>query len=96
MVSGGYRALNLPIIVLACKADLPRRIEPDRALDVLTKYDVGLVEVTTAHDTGKGKMRQSFDWLVKAIFRARGEHAANLWPRNVGLRLYHSIASERQ
>jgi hypothetical protein len=63
----------LPIIVLACKVDLERRIEPDRALELLQEYDVGLVEVTTAQDGGKGKMRQSFDWLVKAVFRARRE-----------------------
>jgi GTPase SAR1 family protein len=67
---GGYRAVKLPVIVLACKADLERRIEPDRALETLQEYDVGLVEVTTAQD-GKGKMRQSFDWLLKAVFRAR-------------------------
>ncbi|TEB35021.1 ras GEF [Coprinellus micaceus] len=61
----GYRAVKLPVIVLACKADLERRIEPDRALETLQEYDVGLVEVTTAQD-GKGKMRQSFDWLIKS------------------------------
>ncbi|KAJ2927137.1 hypothetical protein H1R20_g9946, partial [Candolleomyces eurysporus] len=71
----GYRALKLPIIVLACKVDLERRIEPDRALELLQEYDVGLVEVTTAQDGGKGKMRQSFDWLVKAVFRARQSQA---------------------
>ncbi|KAJ2920332.1 hypothetical protein MD484_g209, partial [Candolleomyces efflorescens] len=71
----GYRAQNLPIIVLACKVDLERRIEPDRALELLQEYDVGLVEVTTAQDGGKGKMRQSFDWLVKAVFRARQSQA---------------------
>ncbi|TFK30463.1 ras GEF [Coprinopsis marcescibilis] len=66
-----YRAKKLPIIVLACKTDLERAIEPDRALELLQEYDVGLVEVTSALDGGKGKMRQSFDWLVKAVFRSR-------------------------
>lgn len=73
----GYRAIKLPIIVLACKVDLEKRIAPDRALELLQEYDVGLVEVTTAQDGGKGKMRQSFDWLVKAVFRARQSQAHN-------------------
>ncbi|KAJ3530908.1 hypothetical protein NMY22_g8378 [Coprinellus aureogranulatus] len=72
----GYRAIKLPVIVLACKADLERRIEPDRALETLQEYDVGLVEVTTAQD-GKGKMRQSFDWLLKAVIRARQSQSEN-------------------
>ncbi|KAH6917361.1 ras guanine nucleotide exchange factor domain-containing protein [Coprinopsis sp. MPI-PUGE-AT-0042] len=64
------RSKQLPTIVLACKSDQQRLIEPDRALELLQQYDVGLVEVTAAQDAGKAKMRQSFDWLVKAILRS--------------------------
>ncbi|EAU93003.2 hypothetical protein CC1G_06723 [Coprinopsis cinerea okayama7 len=71
MLLKGYRAKKLPIIVLACKTDLERRIEPDRASELLQEYDVGLVEVTSTQDSGKGKMRQSFDWLVKAVFQSQ-------------------------
>ena len=66
----GYRALKLPTVVLACKSDLETEVEPQRALDILQKYDVGLVEVSNTAD-GKEKMRRSFDWLLKAIYRER-------------------------
>ncbi|TFK41136.1 ras guanine nucleotide exchange factor domain-containing protein [Crucibulum laeve] len=66
-----YGTLKLPIVVLACKVDQERQIEPEKALQVLKGYDVGLVEVTNAHDGGKNKMRQSFDFILKAILRER-------------------------
>jgi hypothetical protein len=68
--SDGYRALKLPTVVLACKSDLDRQVEPQKALQVLQKYDVGLVEVAN-NTEGKEKMRRSFDWLLKAIYRER-------------------------
>jgi GTPase SAR1 family protein len=67
----GYRALKLPTVVLACKSDLVRQVEPQQALELLQQYDVGLVEVTNGEDAGKAKMRRSFDWILKAIFRER-------------------------
>ncbi|KAF8898717.1 ras guanine nucleotide exchange factor domain-containing protein [Infundibulicybe gibba] len=66
---GGYHAMKIPTVVLACKSDLEHRVEPEKALEVLQKYDVGLVEVTKSQDQGKDKMRLSFDWLIKAVFR---------------------------
>jgi hypothetical protein len=68
--SGHYRALKLPTVVLACKSDLERQVEPQKALEILQLYDVGLVEVSNTQE-GKEKMRRSFDWLLKAIFRDR-------------------------
>ncbi|THV04927.1 ras GEF [Dendrothele bispora CBS 962.96] len=65
-----YSALQLPVIVLACKSDLNREIDPEKAAEVLHEYDVGLIEVNTS-DAGKEKMKQSFDFLFKAIFRDR-------------------------
>lgn len=71
---GEYSALKLPIVVLACKADLDPQIEPGKvAEDLKVRYDVGLIEVHKASEPGKIKMRQSFDFLLKAIFRARRE-----------------------
>ncbi|KAF9459923.1 ras guanine nucleotide exchange factor domain-containing protein [Collybia nuda] len=67
----GYRAMKVPIVVLACKSDLPHQIEPERALEVLQQYDVGLVEVAKAQEHGKEKMRRTFGWLMKAVFRDR-------------------------
>jgi hypothetical protein len=39
------------------------------ALEVLTKYSAGLVEVSKLDHIGKEKMKRSFDWLVRAVFR---------------------------
>lgn len=65
--------MKLPTVVLACKSDLERRVEPEMALEVLQQYDVGLVEVANTPEYGKEKMKRSFDWLLRAIFRARRE-----------------------
>ena len=77
----GYRARKLPTVVLACKSDLDTQVEPQQALEVLQKYDVGLVEVANTAE-GKEKMRRSFDWLLKAIYRERRMYPAlcsGLW-----------------
>ena len=76
--SGVYRALKLPTVVLACKSDLERQLEPQKALEVLQVYDVGLVEVANTPE-GKEKMRRSFDWLLKAIFRERSGTSQWRW-----------------
>lgn len=67
---GGYRAMKLPTLVLACKSDLTKQIEPLKAVAVLQRYDVGLVEVS-GDEIGKEKIRRSVSWLLKAIFRQR-------------------------
>jgi hypothetical protein len=63
--------MKLPVVVLACKSDLQRRVEPGRAVEILKQYDVGLVEVSTMQKAGKEKMRQAFDFLSTAIRRER-------------------------
>ncbi|KAJ7103511.1 ras guanine nucleotide exchange factor domain-containing protein [Mycena belliarum] len=70
-----YRAMMIPTVVLACKSDLERRVDPQgAAADFLQLYDNGLVEVSNASESGKKKMRQAFEWLIKAVFR--GRHAS--------------------
>ncbi|KAF7320321.1 Ras guanyl-nucleotide exchange factor [Mycena kentingensis (nom. inval.)] len=67
-----FRAMMIPTLVLACKSDLERRVDPQgAAADFLQLYDNGLVEVSNAHESGKKKMRQAFEWLIKAVFRGR-------------------------
>jgi hypothetical protein len=61
--------MKLPIMVLACKCDLPRQVDPRPVALYLRKFDVGLVEVDASTDNGKAKMQNSFGWLFKAIFR---------------------------
>lgn len=75
--SGGYREMKLPLVVLACKSDLTQEIDPQAALEVLRKYDVGLVEVSLVKDGGKEKMKRSFDWLLRAVLRDRRMASSN-------------------
>jgi hypothetical protein len=63
--------MKVPIVVLACKSDLEHQVEPEKALEVLQQYDVGLVEVAKAKEHGKEKMGRTFGWLLKAVFRDR-------------------------
>lgn len=67
-----FRAPGLPLMVLACKSDLTKAVDPQVATGVLHQYDVGLVEVTAGLEEGKAKMRRSFDWLLRSIFREPG------------------------
>ncbi|OCH96179.1 ras GEF [Obba rivulosa] len=62
-----FSHVEVPTVALACKSDLERHVNPASALNVLQKYDVGLVEVTSTTQEGKGKTRDSFQWLLKAI-----------------------------
>ncbi|KAJ7071009.1 ras guanine nucleotide exchange factor domain-containing protein [Mycena amicta] len=67
-----FRAMMMPTLVLACKSDLERRVDPQgAAADFLQLYDNGLVEVSNVQESGKKKMRQAFEWLIKAVFRGR-------------------------
>lgn len=63
--------MKVSFVVLACNSDLPRQVEPQYTLEVLQKYDVGLVEVAKAQEQGKEKSRRAFEWLIKAVFRDR-------------------------
>lgn len=67
----GYQEMKVPFVVLACNSDLPRRVEPENALEVLQQYDVGLVEVAKVQEQGREKSRRAFEWLINAVFRDR-------------------------
>jgi GTPase SAR1 family protein len=71
-----YRALQFPVIVIACKSDLERKVDPLSASETLLQYDVGLVEVNHS-ESGRGKMKRSFDYLLRAILRERRHGAMN-------------------
>ncbi|TCD71512.1 hypothetical protein EIP91_008893 [Steccherinum ochraceum] len=68
-----FAHLGLPSVVLACKSDLEKRVDPHRALSVLktlsvtTHYDVGLVETTTDNELGKQKIRMAFEWIFQTL-----------------------------
>jgi hypothetical protein len=63
--------MRLPMIVLACKADLETQVEPEYASSLFQQYRAGLVEVSVQSDSGRDKLKRSFDWLLKAVFRHR-------------------------
>ncbi|KAG5648007.1 hypothetical protein DXG03_007041 [Asterophora parasitica] len=69
--SGGYQAMHLPLMVLACKSDMPHQVEPERVLEVLGQYDAGLVEVAKTSDQGILKMRRTFEWILRAVAREK-------------------------
>jgi len=73
MVLGGYNDLELPIMVMACKSDSVKKVYPGTAATMLRGHEVGLVEVSMYDDPGKDKMRRCFDWMIRAIHRARCE-----------------------
>lgn len=62
----------LPVMVLACKADLEHEIKPFDATEMLKQYDAGLIEVSNVLEVGREKMKQSFIYMLKAILRQRG------------------------
>ena len=59
-------------MVLGCKADLERAIEPFDASVMLKQHDAGLIEVSAVVEGGREKMKQSFAYMLKAIIRQRG------------------------
>jgi len=71
LLQGAYHTIKLPIIVLACKADSNLQIEPAFVSSLLNQYRAGLVEVSIVSDAGRAKLRRSFDWVLKAVFRHR-------------------------
>ncbi|KAJ3750360.1 ras guanine nucleotide exchange factor domain-containing protein [Lentinula detonsa] len=70
-----YRSLQLQVIVIACKSDLEKKIDPASASEILGQYNVGLVEVNHSED-GKAKIKRSFDYLLRAILRERRNAAS--------------------
>ncbi|KAJ3744510.1 ras guanine nucleotide exchange factor domain-containing protein [Lentinula detonsa] len=67
---------DLLIIVIACKSDLEKKIDPASASEILGQYNVGLVEVNHSED-GKAKIKRSFDYLLRAILRERRNASRN-------------------
>lgn len=67
-----YRSTTVPVMVLGCKSELKHEVDAHDVVNMLGRYDTGLIEVSNANDGGKNKMKQSFDYLIKAILRQRG------------------------
>ncbi len=66
--------MGLPVIVLGCKADLGNpEVTPADALMMLGRYDTGLIPVSVFDPSLKDKLIKSFDYLLRAVARERGE-----------------------
>ncbi|KAH9937673.1 ras guanine nucleotide exchange factor domain-containing protein [Fomitopsis serialis] len=63
-----FAQLKIPVIVLACKSEMEKRIDPAYATRVLEEFDVGLVEVSVVNSVGKERIRGAFEWLLRAIY----------------------------
>ena len=63
----------LPVIVLGCKTDRTPAIKPGDAQAMLKTHDTGLIEVSAMNPIGKEKMKKSFQYLLKAVCRQRGQ-----------------------
>ncbi|KAI0335287.1 ras GEF [Cubamyces sp. BRFM 1775] len=64
-----FGEIRAPCIALACKTDLPQRVDPKDAVEMLNKYDVGLVEVSIHSEAAKMRIRTAFEWILSSIFR---------------------------
>lgn len=65
---GEFAFLKLPLIVMACKSDLEKRVDPTYATHALEEFDAGLVEVSVVTPAGKERVRYAFEWLLRAIY----------------------------
>ncbi|KAG8833059.1 hypothetical protein FRC17_000064, partial [Serendipita sp. 399] len=73
----GYHALGHALIILACKSDLRKLVSPRKGDACGKPYQVGLVEVSVMTESGKQRLRDCFNWEIKAIgrYRRAGKHS---------------------
>ncbi|KAI5124751.1 hypothetical protein M0805_005385 [Coniferiporia weirii] len=81
----GYFTRRIPYIVLACKSDLPHRIPPADAVNVILKYDGGIVEISN-NDAGREKSKRCVGVLLRGVLRRRyGDVDPHVNPCSPGL-----------
>ena len=79
-------------MVMACKSDAAKEVDPHTAATMLRDHKVGLVEVSMYDDSGKDKMRRCFDWMIRAIYRDRCKHSvSSLLCSVIASNIYNSI-----
>ncbi|KAH9849775.1 ras GEF [Lenzites betulinus] len=74
-----FGELRAPCIALACKTDMVQRVNPKDAHALLYQYQVGLIEVSTASESSKERIRTAFEWILTSIFR---DPDGNEYPQN--------------
>jgi len=68
------RGTDMPLIVLACKADpeLSRNaVDPNEAAQVCNVFGAGIVNLDGGVDDKGRKMKESFNWMVRTIMDNR-------------------------
>lgn len=70
LITGGYYDKRIPYIVLACKSDLPHRIPPADASNVISRYDGGIVEISS-NEVGRDKAKRCVGVLLRGVMRRR-------------------------
>lgn len=78
------RGTDVPLIVLACKADpeLERNAtDPNEAAKVCNVYGAGIVNLDGGVDDRGRKMKESFNWMVRTIMDNREPSPSkSCWP----------------
>ncbi|KAI9063050.1 ras GEF [Trametes sanguinea] len=64
-----FGQLRAPCLALACKSDLPHRVNLVEATAMLNRYDVGLIELSTSSDADKARVRRTFELMFSTMFR---------------------------
>ena len=65
-----YYERQIPYIVLACKSDLQLRIPPADASSVISRYDGGIVEISS-NEVGRDKAKRCVGVLLRGVMRRR-------------------------
>lgn len=58
-------------MLISCKNDLEKHLDPERVVRAAKKYDIGLIEVDNATESSRDKMRCTWDWVIEAIDRRK-------------------------
>ncbi|SCV68796.1 BQ2448_917 [Microbotryum intermedium] len=70
------RGSDVPLIVLACKANADPRLnatDPNKAAAVCNIYGAGIVSLDGGPEDRGRKMKESFNWMIRTIMDNRGE-----------------------
>ncbi|SGY30509.1 BQ5605_C002g01159 [Microbotryum silenes-dioicae] len=70
------RGSDVPLIVLACKANADLRLnatDPNKAAAVCNIYGAGIVSLDGGPEDRGRKMKESFNWMIRTIMDNRGE-----------------------
>ncbi|TBU48354.1 ras GEF [Dichomitus squalens] len=68
-----FRQLKVPVIVVACKADLETTVPFNVVEAMARRYDTGIIQGSSVDENGKKQVRAGFRWLIQRILISRGD-----------------------